>query len=89
MPVHSVSATVRDIELTAIASNGQTMCPDASRNEAIERHCFAVQEMDAIGHHIGDAEHRSIRRKPNVLRDAPGWQLNGGDHAPLWQIDLD
>jgi hypothetical protein len=50
MPVHSVSATVRDIELTAITSNGQTMSPDASRDKAIERHCFAIQEMDAIGH---------------------------------------
>lgn len=89
MPMHSVCATVGDIELQPIAGDRQTMSADAGRDEAFERHCFTVQEVDAIRHHIGDVKHRSVRRNPDVLRHAPGWQREGADHASVWEVDLD
>src|SRR3954451_20677115 len=74
MPMHSAYATVGDIELAPIAGNGQTMSADAGRDEAFERHCLSIEEVDAIGHHIDHVERRSVRRNPDVLWHAPGWK---------------
>ena len=65
------------------------MRADASRDEVFERHCLTIQEMDAIGHHIGDVKYRSIRCNSDVLGHPSARKRKGADHAMFRQVDLD
>jgi hypothetical protein len=65
------------------------MSTDPGWNEAVERHRFAIHQMDTIGHHVGDVKLRSVRSDPNILRHAPRRKCETSNGFMPRQVELD
>src|SRR6516164_1373837 len=88
-PVDLVGAAVGDIELGRIAARVKAVRPDPCRNEISLSEALAVDQIDAVGMHVGNVEGRAVWRDPNVLGHASLGELQITEHLVTDEVDLD
>ncbi len=84
-----VRAAVGHIEALSVAARIEAVSADAGRDEADFLESVAADHHDAVADHVGDEEHRAVRRDPDVLRHVAGGELQRGDQLALVHVDLD
>ncbi len=63
-------AAVDDVELGSVAARVEAVGADAGRDVADLLEVLAINQIDAVGHHVGDKECLAVRRDADVLRHA-------------------
>src|SRR5205823_1601160 len=81
---------VRDVEKTGVAAGVETVGAGAGRQEPDQSESFWVDFPQSTAILVGDVQHFAVRRELDVLGAGGfGPQVEGVDHSPLPEIDLD
>ena len=57
-----VGAAIGDVQLLRVSADGQSMRADPGGNESDLDKALAVDQEDAVRHHVGDVEDSAVRR---------------------------
>src|SRR5262249_9010105 len=84
-----VRATVGDIKLGRIAAWVKSVRAYPRRDEVGLFKAVPVNQVDAVGVHVGDIKGRAVGRNADVLRHPPLGELQVTEHLMVDEIDLD
>src|SRR5437867_2951702 len=85
----SMRAAIGDIKLAAVAADTQAMCSNPSCDEADFTEAVAIDQINPVGHHVGDIKDLTVGRDPDVLRHAWLGELEVTENLEVDKINLD